>query len=138
MWARVNNGVVEEVIEFNPNNKFAPRLVWVKCPTEVKLGWLFDGQNFTQPEPSNPLVIRDWAKFARLLNGNTEWLRLQKDNGAASTLARYVAEKDVDNARAYYQFLDSEGDLSFSLKLAINQAATECNLGDLLNQLTSP
>jgi hypothetical protein len=70
------------------------------------------------------------------MNANIDWLRLVKSNGAAAALARYVENRDVDNARAYWVFLDSEGDLSESLKDDIAAAAIACNLGDLFAQIS--
>jgi hypothetical protein len=69
------------------------------------------------------------------MNSNIDWLRLVKSNGAAAELARYVSLQDIDNARDYWIFLDSEGDLPESLKDDIEAAAIACNLGDLFAQI---
>lgn len=82
--------------------------------------------------------VRDWAELARRMNASLSWKRLVKGNGAAAELARYVSEKDVPNAREYWLFLDSEGDLSPELKAEIEAAAVDCGLGDLFAQMTAP
>lgn len=80
--------------------------------------------------------VRQWAELATRMNANIDWKRLVKSNGAAAELARYVSLQDVANARAYWLFLDSEGDLSESLKSDIAAAAAACNLTDLFVQIT--
>lgn len=87
------------------------------------------------PDP-NPGPTRLWGELASRMNANIDWLRLVKGNGAAAELARYVSLRDIENARAYWLFLDSEGDLSESLKEEIEAAAEACNLSDLLAQIT--
>lgn len=83
-----------------------------------------------------PPPERDWAGLATRMNANIDWLRLVKSNGAAAELARYVSLQDVENARAYWIFLDSEGDLPESLKEDIAAAAIACNLSDLFAQIS--
>ncbi len=105
-------------------------------------GW--DGSQWRQvpipepepPEPeTEPELVRDLAGLAQRMNANIDWLRLVKGNGAAAELARYVSLQDIENARAYWVFLDSEGDLSESLKDDIGAAAIASNLGDLFAKI---
>jgi|GEM_PF-4064720 len=88
-------------------------------------------------ESVDPQPVRDWEQFALLMNGDPEWRSLVKVNGAAGMLARYVADRDIVNARTYYQFLLSEGDLTASLQTKIAAAAADCNLSDLLQQIAA-
>jgi len=82
--------------------------------------------------------VRDWVRLAQRMNTSINWKRLVKSNGAAAELARYVSERDVGNAREYWLFLDSEGDLSPELKAEIEAAAVDCGLGDLFAEMTAP
>jgi len=94
-----------------------------------------------EPEPeleTGPSQARQWGELATRMNASLNWKRLVKSNGAAAELARYVSEKDVPNAREYWLFLDSEGDLSPELKAEIEAAAVDCGLGDLFAEMTAP
>lgn len=81
--------------------------------------------------------VRNWAGLASRMNSSDNWKRLVKSNGAAAELARYVRDQDVANARAYWLFLDSEGDLSPELKAEIAAAVNDCGLGDLFAEMTA-
>lgn len=48
-YARIENGVVLEVINFNPDGCFHPSLTWVGCSDDVLVLWLYDGTAFTAP-----------------------------------------------------------------------------------------
>jgi hypothetical protein len=52
--ARVENGVVVEAFLINdipfPNNIYRADLAdWLTAPTEVGVGWLYNGETFTPP-----------------------------------------------------------------------------------------
>lgn len=49
IWARIENGVVMELTDIDPEGRFHPSLVWVECPDEVVPGYLYDGE-FSPPE----------------------------------------------------------------------------------------
>ena len=60
-WARIENGVVAEVIEINPAGRFPEDWVWVSCPDDVKSRWTYDEKGFRPeetptfiPEPKVP------------------------------------------------------------------------------------
>lgn len=78
----------------------------------------------------------NWQQFALTMNNNLEWRSLVRTNGAATMLANYVRDRDVENARIYYQDLLAAGDLSPTLQAAIAAAAEQCGLSDLLQQLS--
>lgn len=97
-----------------------------------------DGIELVSPadlETKRRSLIRDWAGFALAMNQNPEWRSLVRTNGAAAMLANYVRDRDMPNARIYYQDLLAAGDLSPTLQAAIATAAEQCNLTDLLQQL---
>lgn len=50
-YALVENGVVRELTDRDPNGRFHPSLIWVEAPSNVMEGWLYDGANFAEPEP---------------------------------------------------------------------------------------
>ena len=50
MWARIENNTVMELTDVNPEGRFHPSLIWVKCPTDVEQGYLYDGEVFTKSE----------------------------------------------------------------------------------------
>lgn len=50
MWARIENNTVMELTDVNPEGRFHPSLIWVKCPTDVAQGYLYDGNEFKEPE----------------------------------------------------------------------------------------
>ena len=48
-WARVESGVVAEVILDNPHGKFHESLVWVPCSDAVSVGWSYSSGDFSPP-----------------------------------------------------------------------------------------
>lgn len=65
MWARIENGTVAEITDQDPAGRFHRSLEWVACSSEVKIGWLYDGQAFAAPEPP-PAPTRAEVEAARL------------------------------------------------------------------------
>ena len=53
--ARIENGVVREVLDLDPFPPFAPGLVWVTCGSSVAEFWTYDGATFTAPASADPL-----------------------------------------------------------------------------------
>ncbi len=45
-WALIVSGVVSEVSEIDPTNRFHPGLAWVPCADDVAIGWSFDNDRF--------------------------------------------------------------------------------------------
>lgn len=123
-----------QVKEGTPNfaaGAFAAPPPGVECVKVSDQEWADYQATLTEPE-------RNWAGLASRMNASLNWKRLVKANGAAAELARYVSERDVPNAREYWLFLDSEGDLSPALKAEIEAAAVDCGLGDLFAEMTAP
>ncbi len=46
MWARVENGIVDEVTDIDPEGRFHSDLKWRPCPAQVLPGWLFEKGTF--------------------------------------------------------------------------------------------
>lgn len=42
-WARIENNVVMEVTDIDPEGRFHPSLIWVACGDEVDQRWVYDG-----------------------------------------------------------------------------------------------
>ena len=49
-WALIENGVVSEISDIDPADRFHPALVWVSCSDEVKQGHSYSGGVFTADE----------------------------------------------------------------------------------------
>jgi hypothetical protein len=57
MFARIENGAVAEIIDFNPAGLYPPEFVWVECPADTEQGSTFDPATgvFT-PDPTRSVV----------------------------------------------------------------------------------
>lgn len=51
MWARIENGVVMEITDVDPDGRFHPSLEWVECPAETVCGSTYVCGEFIAPEP---------------------------------------------------------------------------------------
>ena len=49
--ARIEEGTVREVIDFDPAGKFHHSLIWAACPDDTEQGDLYDGATFSKPPP---------------------------------------------------------------------------------------
>lgn len=74
-FARIENGIVAEIIDVNPQGRFHPSLVWVECDEAIQPGWLYDGEKFAPPVPVEPeayvpqQVTRAQGKAALITSG---------------------------------------------------------------------
>lgn len=50
MWARLENNVVMELTDIDPEGRFHPSLVWVECQEDTQQGYIYDNGAFTPPE----------------------------------------------------------------------------------------
>lgn len=50
-FARIENGEVRELVDFDPAGRFHPSLVWVEAPDGVEERYTFDGDDFSPPAP---------------------------------------------------------------------------------------
>jgi hypothetical protein len=51
MWARIENNVVVELTDINPEGRFHKDLVWKSCNSSVQVGWIYEGNEFVSPSP---------------------------------------------------------------------------------------
>lgn len=75
MWALVQNEVVLEVTEIDPEGRYHPDLKWRSCPAQVKPGWRFANALFTEQFESiddKATVERSWRDAELILY---QWLR---------------------------------------------------------------
>lgn len=72
--ARIENGLVLEVLEADPFPPFHPNLVWVECGAEVISGYAWDGSVFYDPTPPRTLEVAHTERLAALAA-----LRFQKE-----------------------------------------------------------
>lgn len=86
-WARIENGKVAEIIDFDPNGKFVPSFLFIECDEDVMVGMDWDEENgFTA---SDELKSQNYAEFRKkeykafgeqldmqywdAVNGTTNW-----------------------------------------------------------------
>lgn len=50
MWARIENGVVMEITDIDPDGRFHPSLIWVPCGKDTSIGYVFTDGAFTPDE----------------------------------------------------------------------------------------
>ncbi len=48
MWARIQDGVVEETTDIDPEGRYHPDLKWRACAAQVQPGWLFANGVFAE------------------------------------------------------------------------------------------
>lgn len=41
-WARIDGGIVQEVVSTNPDGRFHPSLFFMPCHADVRSGWRYD------------------------------------------------------------------------------------------------
>lgn len=117
MWAHIIDGKVVEVTDIDPKGRFHESFVWVKCPVNVRHGWLFDGSDFAAPtaEPGQPLTfVKTVLKVSVDASAETERLKyITPGTGQAMTYQQKVTEaqafKAATNPKAAdYPILSSE------------------------------
>lgn len=91
MWALVQDEVVLEVTEIDPEGRYHPDFKWRSCPTQVKPGWRFANALFTERAESTDdkaTVERSWRDAELTLY---QWLRDrhrdEQDLGRPTTLS---------------------------------------------------
>lgn len=52
MWGRIDNAVVAEIVDENPEGRFHPSLRWEKLPEGAGLGWHFEDGAWSSPKSS--------------------------------------------------------------------------------------
>lgn len=54
MWARIENNVVVELTDIDPEGRFHRDMIWVECTQATQVGWVYDGTSLQEPEPQQP------------------------------------------------------------------------------------
>ena len=52
MWARLENNLVMELTDIDPEGRFHPSLVWVECPADTQQGDLYIDGKFIAQSPA--------------------------------------------------------------------------------------
>ena len=149
-YAAVDNGVVTDVFDAHTYGDGTvtplPRTDLVECDLSVQVGWLFDGDGFTEPEPPAPAVFRfDFSKESSAAGGANHWpmaLRVNKTDldGAEIDLTGWgqarlqfdgkdmtVTVTQVEESSTYWRFtfaeFVNEFDSRLSCEIEISQPA---------------
>lgn len=70
-WARLENNIVFETIDFDPEGKFHPSIIWQEVPDNVDQHWTTDGANWFPPEIPTPVETMDEAAANFLIKKNS-------------------------------------------------------------------
>lgn len=52
MWALIENQLVKEITDTDPNGRFHEAFLWVACHANVRPGWVYSDGEFTPPQPA--------------------------------------------------------------------------------------
>lgn len=52
MWALIENQLVKEITDLDPDGRFHEAFLWAACPAEVRPGWVYSDGAFTPPQPA--------------------------------------------------------------------------------------
>lgn len=66
-YGRLEDGVVFEIIDFNPAGKFNEALIWVAVPDDCETGWVYKNGNVKPPEASQAELIESAEERRRFL-----------------------------------------------------------------------
>lgn len=53
MWARLENNVVMELTDIDPEGRFHPSLIWIVCPADVQQGYIQENGEFKPAEAAD-------------------------------------------------------------------------------------
>jgi hypothetical protein len=94
--ARIDNGVVAEILSADPFPPFNPALTWVSCADTVQVGYLYDGVSFAAPAATTPSA-QDVREQRDALVADTDWLvqrhrdQLDESDETTLTAAQYTS-----------------------------------------------
>jgi hypothetical protein len=94
--ARIENGIVVEVLTAEPFPPFHKALVWVDCGPEVEQGWQWDGERFAAPAAE---LVEKVRKLGEEVKTKTEILRKICDIEAGQNRAIREAILTGDKSR---------------------------------------
>lgn len=52
MWALIENQLVKEITDTDPDGRFHEAFLWVACSADVRPGWVYSDGEFTPPQPA--------------------------------------------------------------------------------------
>lgn len=59
MWARIEDEIVVELTDVNPEGRYVPEMKWVECPDNVQPEWIYANDRFYPSIDTHELNIRD-------------------------------------------------------------------------------
>lgn len=91
--ARIQNGVVAEVLTATPFPPFHPDLVWVTCSGTVKEGWVYDGSAFAAPPPPPTPSLDDIKReFLSAVQSHIDAVAQSRGYDSGVSLATYATD----------------------------------------------
>ena len=97
MWALINNSIVAEITDIDPNGRFHPSLTWVECDSTTKPGDVYGGEGHTAPLPLDGNVLAQLARQRRdALLAECDWVSLRAtDSGGSMHEAWHTYRQDL-------------------------------------------
>lgn len=106
MWAHVVNGLVADVTNVDPSDRYHPDLVWLPCSEDTKPGWLFEQGKFqfdSQLHHADLIAMQRIWRDARLQA--TEWLVMRHRDELAMTISATLTAQQYSELLNYRQHL---------------------------------
>lgn len=66
MWARIDNGIVAEITDTDPDGRFHPDINWHACDDSVEVGYKHDDGKFMPAEDTPSELTREQVEALRL------------------------------------------------------------------------
>jgi hypothetical protein len=79
-YARVENGMVREIIDFNPEGRFTQEIVsqFVKCDDSVKQHFTYSNNEFHEPVPPEIVEVKQPSLEEQLNSLKSQMLALEE------------------------------------------------------------
>lgn len=102
-FARMDGNTVVEVVDWDPEGRYPPEMIWIACPPETVQGSTKAGNRWTHPAPVAPVEVTPAAPAKRTVVTPVEYF------GLFSPLEEYAirdaAKGDSDDAKILSIFL---------------------------------
>lgn len=95
--ARIDGGIVREVLDIEPFPPFHPSMIWVECAPEVVEFYTYSNGVFTAPPPPDPTVIARGVKDAADAAAARVDIKLQVLAAMSPAQARAWVNANVNN-----------------------------------------
>lgn len=112
MWALVQDGVVVETTNVDPEGRYHPDLKWRACPDQVRSGWLYSNGSFSEKvvsEEDRRAAERQWRDVELSAR---QWLRDrhrdEQDLGRPTTLSNVLFTELLSYLQALRDWPQSE------------------------------